>query len=291
MLPHSLHVATKGLKPGLVSLRSFRNLALTAALPLSLLCAGRAEAISTITQTVSPTTLGPFSNISFSRLSPRTSNTQFIKVFNKFDTALGTLVGIRFSGDGDLSGSFRGARSSTTTPLSSLTGGTATLSVNFIDAGWITTNTGGATSIIGASALDRTTQANIATQGTILTATNTTLNLSNSDTAGTFFSFFEGSEGQFINAAFTWGLEIFSTNLSTSGTCPSAKCTGFNFSPSGLTTGQTPLQGDINEFKLFYDYEPFATRVPAPLPILGSGVAFAYTRRLRRRIQKARITH
>jgi len=47
------------------------------------------------------------------------------------------------------------------------------------------------------------------------------------------------------------------------------------------------LYGDINEFKLTYEFIP---DVPGPLPILGSGVAFAYSRRLRRRIQKASFT-
>jgi hypothetical protein len=50
------------------------------------------------------------------------------------------------------------------------------------------------------------------------------------------------------------------------------------------------LTGDINTFTLSYDYEPFPEQTPAPLPILGSGMAFAYTRRLRRRIQKAQFT-
>jgi hypothetical protein len=279
-----------------MSVCSFRNLALTAALPLSLLCAGRAEAISTITQTVTPTTLNAFQDLGFGRLSPRSSSSSFTQDFNKFDTTLGTLVGIRFEGNGNLLGSFRGAKSSDFSPQARLAGGTATLNVNFASAGWSTNNTGGATSFVPGRELLTTTAANIGSQGSLLTSTNPTLNLSGSDTTGTYFSFFEGLAGETISSVFTWGLELASGNLSTTGSCLNnptiTKCTGFNFSPTGLTAGQTPLRGDINEFTLSYDYEPFPppAPIPAPLPILGSGVAFAYTRRLRRRIQKARIT-
>jgi hypothetical protein len=272
-----------------MSIRSFRSLALTAALPLSLLCAGRAEALSTITQTVSNQTLNAFQNISFSRTSPQPSFSALFQNFDKFDSNLGTLHRIRFEGNGNLLGSFRGAKSSNNAPQSNLAGGTATLSLNFQSAGWITNNTEGPTTFIGGSPLDTTTQVNIGSQGTLLTSTDPRLTLSGSDT-GTYFSAFEAPGGGTITGLFTWNLQVSSNNLSTTGTCPGARCTGFNFNPSNLTAGQVPLRGDIDEFKLFYDYKPFATQVPAPLPILGSGVAFAYTRRLRRRIQKARIT-
>jgi len=276
--------------------RSFRNVAFTVALPLSFLCAGRAEAIRTITQTVSNQTPNAFNNLTFARAIPgsggvatRTTTSSFLQNFDKFDTSQGTLVNVRFVGNGDLLGSFRGAKSSDNTPAAGLTGGTAALSLTFTEGvtSWNTSNTGGPVSFIRASALATTTAAAIGTAGTVLTSTDPTLNLSGSDT-GTYFSLFEGFPGDIIAGTFTWGLQLTSNNLSISGACgTTVNCTGFNFNPT-LGAGQTRLGGDINDFKLFYDYEPFPT--PAPLPILGSGVAFAYTRRLRRRIQKARFS-
>ncbi len=289
MSPTSFPVARKVRKPGPLSVR---NVALTAVLPLSLLCAGRAEALSTITQTISNTTLAPFNTLGFGRTSPRSSTSILFQDFQKFDTALGTLHKIRFEGNGDLVGSFRGAKSSNNTPASTLTGGTATLKIDFTVAGWSTTNTGGATPFIGASSLATATATNLAngSGGTLLTSSDPLLNLTGEDT-GTYFSAFEGSAGDIITATFTWGVQLTSNNLTSSGACSTTvKCTGFNFNPTGLATGQQALTGDINSFKLFYDYKPFPPAVPAPLPILGSGVAFAYTRRLRRRIQKAQFT-
>jgi hypothetical protein len=289
MSPTSFPVAKKLRKLGPLSVR---NVALTAALPLSLLSAGRAEAISTISQTVSTTTFAAFNNQGFSFSTPRSSSAFISQDFDKFDSSLGTLVGIRFQGNGDLVGSFRGARSSTSTPLSSLTGGTGTLNVNFLEAGWSSSNTGGAIPFVGSSSLNfASSNSAIASAGTLLTSSNPNLTISGSDTAGTYFSSFEGAPGDVITATFTWGIQLSSNNLSASGTCGGTiKCTGFNFSPTGLTNGQTALRGDINEFTLFYDYEPAPEQVPAPLPILGSATAFAYTRRLRRRIQKARLS-
>ena len=289
MSPKPLPTTMKGRKPGLLGVR---NVALTAALPLTLLCAGRAEAISTITQTVANTTLNPFSNLGFGRTSPRSTTSVFQQDFDKFDTSLGTLVGIRFEGNGNLLGSFRGAKSSDNTPISSLTGGTATLKLDFTEANWGTFNTGGATPFIGASSLATATVAQLGngSGGTLLTSADPTLNLIGSDT-GDYFSFFEGSAGDIITGTFTWGLRLTSNNLATSGTCgTSVKCTGFNFAPTGLGTGQTAIRGDINDFNLYYDYIPNPATVPAPLPVLGAGMAFGYTRRLRRRIQKARFT-
>jgi len=267
---------------------SLRNVAVTAVLPLSLLCAGRAEAVSTIDQTISNTAFSAFGNLDFARTpTTRSTSRTFTQLFDKFDTSLGTLLGVRFSGNGDLSGKFRGAKSSNNSPASSLTGGTATLSLNFPTASWITTS--GAQSFIGASNLATTTGTLIGSNGTLLTSTNPTLTLSNSDTS-TYLSFFEGSAGDTIESTFSMALNLTSNNLSASGNCSNnTKCTGFNFSPTG--TGSSPnLTGDINTFTLSYDYEPFPEETPAPLPILGSGIAFAYTRRLRRRIQKAPLT-
>jgi hypothetical protein len=302
MSPYSSPFDTKSRKPGLMSVRNFRNLALTAALPLSLLCAGRAEAISTISQTISNQTTSAFTNLPFSTslngtANPRRTATTISSFFNKFDTSLGTLVGIRFVGNGDLLGSFRAARSSGNTPLSRLAGGVATLEVTFTDGltVWNTGNTEGATSFIGSNNIAQSNGTNLGngSGGTLLTSSNLTLNLSGTDN-GTYFSLFEGSAGDTIGANFIWGLNLTSSSISASGACnaTTVKCTGFNFSPTGLSTGQTPLRGDINEFTLSYDYQPFKppTPIPAPLPILGSGVAFAFTRRLRRRIQKACIT-
>ncbi len=282
----SFSAAAKAYKPRLLSLR---NVAVTAVLPLSLLCAGRAEAVSTIDQTISNQAFATFSSLVFARTpATRSASQTFTQLFNKFDTSLGTLTGVRFSGNGDLSGSFRGAKSSNNTPVSSLTGGTTTLSLNFPSANWNTV--GSAQSFIGPSALATTTAANIGNSGTLLTSTNPNLTLNNSDT-GTYLSYFAGGAGDTILSNFSIGLDLTSDNLANSGNCGTGvKCTGFNFSPSGLSGTQTPLTGDINSFTLSYDYEPFSEETPAPLPILGSGMAFAYTRRLRRRIQKARFT-
>ena len=282
----SFSAATKAYKPRLLSLR---NVAVTAVLPLSLLCAGRAEAVTTIDQTISNKTFSAFANLDFARTpSTRSTSRTFTQLFDKFDTSLGTLLGVRFSGDGDLVGKFRGAKSSNNATVSSLTGGTVTLSLNFPTASWITTS-GPAQSFIGASALATTTGTLIGSNGTLLTSTNPNLTLSNSDTS-TYLSFFEGSAGDTIESTFSMALNLTSNNLSASGTCSNnVKCTGFNFSPTG--TGSSPrLTGDINSFTLSYDYEAFPEETPAPLPILGSGMAFAYTRRLRRRIQKAQFT-
>ena len=282
----SFSAAAKAYKPRLLSLR---NVAVTAVLPLSLLCAGRAEAVSTIDQTISNQAFSTFNNLAFARTPTTRSTSQtFTKLFDKFDTSLGTLLGVRFSGNGDLSGRFRGAKSSNNTPASSLTGGTTTLSLNFPTASWTTTS--GSQSFIGASALATTTANLIGSNGTLLTSTNPNLTLNNSDTS-TYLSFFQGSAGDTIESVFSMALNLTSNNLATSGNCSNnVKCTGFNFSPSGLSGTQTPLTGDINSFTLSYDYEPFPEETPAPLPILGSGMAFAYTRRLRRRIQKAQFT-
>jgi hypothetical protein len=284
---HPLPVATKSPKAELLSLRSFRNVALAAALPLSLLCAGRAEAISTITQTISNTTpTTPFSTLSFSRTSPQSTSNSYTQAFNKFDTSKGKLVGVRFQGDGDLLGHLRAARSSNSTPLSELTGATTSLNVTF--GTWSTNNTGGDKSFVNTTTpvpITIATPAQLAngTTGTLLTSTDPELQLSGSDTT-TYLSLFEGTGT--INGIFTWTVNMSSNNLAASGTCSSlVQCTGFNFQPSGADN--TALYGDINEFKLFYDFIP---SVPGPLPILGSGVAFAYTRRLRRRIQKASFT-
>jgi len=290
MMTTSFSAANKGYKPRLLSLR---NVAVTAVLPLSLLSAGRAEAFSTIDQTISNATASPFSNLTFSRTpTTRSVSSSFQKFFDKFDTTLGTLIGVRFSGNGDLSGRFRGARSSASTPVSGLTDGKATLSLTFPTASWTTTS-GTATSFIGSStlAIASATALGNGSGGTLLTSTSPTLNLTNSDSS-TYLSFFEGSAGDTIESTFSWALQLTSNNLSATGACTTAtvKCTGFNFSPTGLITGQQALTGDINSFTLSYDYEPFPDEVPAPLPILGSGMAFAYTRRLRRRIQKARFT-
>lgn len=287
MPPASFPAAKKLRKLGPLSARS---IALTAILPLSLLNAGRAEAISTISHTVSGVT-GAFANLNFSTSSPRTSSAFLNLDINKFDAALGTLVGIRFQGNGDLTGVLRGSKSSSNAPLSSLTGGTATLDVSFLSTGWTSSNTGGAQSFLGASALATTTQANIASGGTLLTSSDPNLSLSGSDIAGIYFAAFTGGPGDTIPATFTWTTRLASNNLSPSGTCgTTVKCTGFNFSPTGLNPGQQHLRGDINEFTVFYDYEPAPEPVPAPLPILGSATAFAYTRRLRRRIQKAKFS-
>lgn len=283
----SFSAAAKAYKPRLLSLR---NVAVTAVLPLSLLCAGRAEAVSTINQTISNQTFSAFGNLDFARTpTTRSTSRTFTQLFNKFDTSLGTLTGVRFSGNGDLSGSFRGAKSSNSTPLSSLTAGTTTLSLNFPTANW-TTLSGQAQSFIGQSALATTTSTFIGSNGTLLTSTNPNLTLNNSDTS-TYLSFFSGSAGDTIESNFSIALNLTSNNLAGSGNCSTTvRCTGFNFSPSGLSGTQTPLTGDINSFTLSYDYEPFSEETPAPLPILGSGMAFAYTRRLHRRIQKARFT-
>jgi hypothetical protein len=257
------------------------------ALPLSLLCAGRVEAFSTNDQTISNTTLNAFGNLGFSTTTPRTISQSFQQFFDKFDTSLGTLIGVRFTGNGDLTGNFRGAKSSNNTPASSLTGGTAQLRITFPTASWTTNSS--TSPFIGASALATTTQANIGSSGTLLTSSGPTLSLNNSDTS-TYLSFFQGGPGDTIESTFSWNLSLTSNNLAASGNCGTGvRCTGFNFSPTG--SGSTPrLTGDINSFTLSYDYEPFPAEVPAPLPILGSGMAFAYTRRLRRRIQKARFT-
>jgi len=257
------------------------------ALPLSLLSAGRAEAFSTIDQTISNTTLNAFGNLGFSTTTPRTVSQSFQQFFDKFDTSLGTLIGVRFTGNGDLTGNFRGAKSSNNTPASSLTGGTAQLRITFPTAAWTTNSS--TSSFIGPSTLTTTTSANIGSSGTLLTSSGPTLSLNNSDTS-TYLSFFQGGAGDTIESTFSWNLSLTSNNLAASGTCGTGvRCTGFNFSPTG--SGSTPrLTGDINSFTLSYDYEPFPAEVPAPLPILGSGMAFAYTRRLRRRIQKARFT-
>jgi hypothetical protein len=279
----SFSAASKSRKPGLLSVR---YVAVVSALPLSLLCAGRAEAFSTIDQTISNTTLNAFGNLGFSTTSPRTVSQSFQQFFDKFDTSLGTLIGVRFTGNGDLTGNFRGAKSSNNLPASSLTGGTAQLRITFPTASWTTNSS--TSSFIGASALATTTAANIGSSGTLLTSTNPNLNLSNSDTS-TYLSFFQGGAGDTIESTFSWNLSLTSNNLAASGTCGTGtKCTGFNFSPTPNTLQR--LTGDINSFTLSYDYEPFPAEVPAPLPILGSGMAFAYTRRLRRRIQKARFT-
>jgi len=290
MMTTSFSAANKGYKPRLLSLR---NVAVTAVLPLSLLSAGRAEAFSTIDQTISNITANSFSTLTFSRTpATRSVSSSFQQVFDKFDTTLGTLKGVRFSGGGGLLGSFRGARSSASTPASGLTDGKATLSLTFPTASWTTTS-GTATSFIGSSALSIASALTLGngSGGTVLTSTNPTLTLSNSDSS-TYLSFFEGSVGDTIESTFSWALQLTSNNLSATGACSTAtvKCTGFNFDPSGLSAGQQALTGGINSFTLSYDYEPFPEEVPAPLPILGSGMAFAYTRRLRRRIQKARFT-
>jgi hypothetical protein len=258
------------------------------ALPLSLLCAGRAEAVSTIDQTISNTTLNAFSNLGFSATNPRTISQSFQQLFDKFDTSLGTLIGVRFTGDGDLTGNFRGAKSNNNTPAPSLTGGTAELRITFPTASW-TTNSG-TSSFIGASTLATSTTTNLGngSGGTLLTSSGPTLSLNNSDTS-TYLSFFQGGPGDEIESTFSWNLSLTSNNLASGSCSTTGRCTGFNFSPTG--SGSTPrLTGDINSFTLSYDYEPFPAEVPAPLPILGSGMAFAYTRRLRRRIQKARFT-
>jgi hypothetical protein len=256
------------------------------ALPLSLLCAGRAEAFSTIDQTISNTTLPAFGNLGFSTTTPRTTSESFKKFFDKFDTSLGTLIGVRFTGNGDLTGNFRGAKSSNNIPASSLAGGTAQLRITFPTASWTTNSS--TSPFVGASTLATTTAANIGSSGTLLTSSDPTLSLNNSDTS-TYLSFFQGGPGDTIESIFFWNLSLTSNNLASGNCVNTGRCTGFNFSPTG--SGSTPpLTGDINSFTLSYDYEPFPAEVPAPLPILGSGMAFAYTRRLRRRIQKARFT-
>jgi len=273
-----------------------------AALPLSLLCAGRAEAVSTITQSFSTTSFGAFSNLAYAFTpNPRITSSVNNVNFNKFDSSLGTLLKVRFSGNGDLLGKFRGARNSTLTTgggASALGDGKATLRLNFSEANWDTLNSGGETQFVSSSALSQVANPqNVKSQGTLLTSSDPTLILSNETTDEDYLEHFRGGLGDNIVATFSWILRLTSTRVSGTGNCVTSatttnnsnKCTAFDFSPTGIPASEH-LSGDINDFELTYEYEPFAQVVPAPLPILGAGMAFAYTRRLRRRIQKARIT-
>jgi len=73
--------------------------------------------------------------------------------------------------------------------------------------------------------------------------------------------------------------------------------TTINFVPSSVIT-TSPLSPGMNNLSfllsalpadtyLTYDYDKLTSAVPAPLPLLGAGISFGFSRRLRRRIKSA----
>jgi hypothetical protein len=255
---------------------------ITAALPLSLFCAGRAEAL-TITQYGTPFSTG-FGNLgpnSASSRSPDQLNTTN-QSFLKFNQALGTLTSVVFTGTGTTSGSIRGARSNQSAPVSSLSNGTAHLAVDFGGGGW-SLDSGAPTSIFGASSLVVGNSTINTTTGTPITAQTNSLSIIGSSASQTILDLFTGVAGDTIDTTFSWNIAL---NLLNTG---GAKTTNFNFSPTG--TGVTSsFSALFEDLVLTYEYEPVAAAVPGPLPLLGSATAFAFSRRLRRRISKVRTT-
>jgi hypothetical protein len=253
---------------------SLRNAAVAAALPLTIFCAGKAEAISTIEQNPSNATT-TFNNLGSAGAATRSpSPTAFANQnFFQFDSSLGQLVSVGFTATGKTIGSIRGARNSGN-PAQSLTSGIATLNANFGTGAWVV-NSGAATNIFGFSPLQQTNSST--TSGTLITAlTGNSFSLSQTTADPAILAAFTGTGD--INAVFNWAITLNLANTS------STKTTNFTF--AGVTgTGVTSFSALVEDITLTYTYEPIV--VPGPLPLLGSGVAFAYTRRLRRRIQKA----
>jgi hypothetical protein len=83
-------------------------------------------------------------------------------------------------------------------------------------------------------------------------------------------------------------------------TCTTAQQASFNINPSAslTSTNWSIIGGDSiygasssfwsgNTVSIPYQYDLVSDRVPAPLPLLGAGLAFGYSRRLRSRIKSS----
>ena len=96
-------------------------------------------------------------------------------------------------------------------------------------------------------------------------------------------TFFSGSVNQFaLDPAY-----LSNTPIISSATFNSTTLAGLGFTTTGLI-GTWTLNGTSETIQVFLG--PPAAAVPGPLPLLGAGAAFAWSRRLRKRIAAPLIT-
>ncbi|MCS5700116.1 choice-of-anchor E domain-containing protein [Cyanobium sp. FGCU-52] len=263
-----------GFKPGF----TLRCAAIAAALPLSLLCAGKAEAITAIQTQNGTNNTTVFNNLATGTGASRPLVPTAVQSnsFSKFDPNLGTLTGIRFEGTGEVSGSLRGTRQSA--PVGSrakLDASEGTFTTNFGSGTWILPGVN--QTIFNANPSDLPTGTPSATFGQLNTAITNNFNVNSFTNDAAILAAFTGTGN--VSATFNWTIALDITNGATNGT------TWF------LGTSTNPAAARVSalfqDITLTYEYRP---NTPGPLPILGASAAFVCSRRIRRRILMSRTT-
>jgi len=271
-------MTTEDCRSKLIAGLNLRHAAIAAALPLSLLCAGKAEAITALQTQNGTNNTTVFNDLAAGAGSsrPLAPTTVQSNSFSQFNSTLGILTGIRFQGTGVVSGSFRGTRGSA--PVGSrarLDASEGTITTNFGSGTWILP--GVSQSIFNASTSDFPTGIASATTGQLNTAITNSFNVNSFTNNPAILAAFTGTGN--ITAVFNWALALDIINGTNS--------TQFFLGTPTTTPPSTRVSALFRDITLTYEYIP---KTPGPLPILGSGVAFAYSRRIRRRIVNTRTT-